>query len=133
MKSLNKPLTLLLGLAISLVVLPATTQASDKVYISTSGISVGFQTDNRRYKKNRSKQYSNKRSYNNKSYYNNNNYQSKKRYYNNKRKNYSNYNSGYRSSNRRRSSNYCEYSNGNSGYNSRQRDCYQHKDHYHCN
>ncbi len=129
-----------LSLLTALAVTPSTASAGDSVHISVPGLSIGFHDvhhsdryyrkkhyrsknyyyddrryERRKYRKSR-KRYYNKRRYNNNYYYNDRRYD----------RGYSN---GYRYDNYR--SNVCPI-DGYSRYYDRDRNCYEHKGHYHC-
>lgn len=146
MKLSAKHLFATFSILTALVVAPTSAIAGDKVYISVPGISIGFHGDhhsNKRYRK----QYSKKRYNNSNRRYNNN-------YYSNSRS--SNYNRGYNNYDRSYSNNYDRSYNNNydrsynnnyrndgyrgsvcpiDGYSQnydRNRNCYEHKGHFHC-
>ena len=156
MKISTKHLLATFGMLTVVAVTPASALAGDRVHISVPGISIGFHGDNysnRRYRKQYSKKryYNNNRSYNN-SYYNNrrynNSYYSGSRSYNYDR-NYNNYDRGYdyqydRSYNSSYDRSYnnsyrgdgyrgsvCPIDGYSQSYDSN-RNCYEHKGHYHC-
>lgn len=156
MKFSTKYLFATLSMLTVLTVTPATAVASDSVYIDTPSLSVGFHGghhsnrrhsskkyksrsnnyyDGRRYEK---RQYRQKRNNNyNKRRYNDNNYYSggkrnNQRYdrsYNNNYRNNNYQNNNYRNDKYRREA--CPIDGYSSSYDSN-RNCYEHKGHYHC-
>ena len=141
MKLSVKHLLATLSMLTVLAVTPTTALAKGSVHIDVPGFSIGVHDDY--YYRNRSySRKSNSRRYNN--YYNDNRYerrryrQSRNRYYNNRRYN-DNYYSGGRQYDRRYDRGYdngyraevCPI-DGYSRYDDRNRNCYEHKGHFHC-
>ncbi len=128
--------------AAPLLTISSTANAGGSVSVSKHGFSVNLHDvhhynhgyKHKKYKKRQyRKRYSNDY-YGSKRYYDNS--YNAKRYYKNKRR-YNNYRGGYQNGYRDRSynnsynNNYCPSSNY-SRYDYRDRDCYSHGDHYHC-
>lgn len=133
----------LLAIASSIAVLAfapmSSASAGDSIHIDLPGISIGFHGDHRYNKRYRNKYY---RHYNNDYYrdrrYDRRKYRQSRRYYNNRyndnyyyydRRSNRRYNNGYRYDDYR--SNVCPIDGYSSRYD-RNRNCYEHKGHYHC-
>lgn len=147
MKLLKKPAIALFGIVLLVAAGPNTAHAKSSVYVNVPGFSIGWHDNDRRYRK---RHYRNSRGHydrHNDNYYDRGHRSRKYRKHHNRRYDDRQYNNGYSYDNYRsggqryyprdnyynspRVADICPVA-GYNRYRDRNRSCYQHKDHYHC-